>query len=328
MLNKESRVVFKETGYFSRNSLIKSFNMVVIDRFTYILRSTRLLRPFTKLYGVRPHSGHFEAIKYSIVSVPILKNDRKIFNKSELVSAALVELQRLCNLERYVFHVNENEIELQGLRENVEKAVKLLELNLLHIKCKKVNLTELEVLNKRNLFNIIEFKRSLNAIMSDLLSARQGIYKLEIKLNFCENEAALVELYLTFFSNFPELNSVDDNIYTELSQILVDNLSIIELDVTKYSNFILTKKWTDFEIENLRSKTVGKHVYYAFSNVNGHMAILFVGLKKYLDHLKARVEEFLSGNEVKTVKLDLGDDDVSSKLKIQNILLIFESLYF
>ena len=206
---------------------------------------------------------------------------------------------------------------MHGLRDNVEKAVKLLELNLLHIKCKKVNLTDLYYLTKTNLLNITEFKQCFDEILNDLLIIHQYIYKLEIKLNIFENEnkEAYAELYLTFFSNFPEINSVDDNVYEELSRLLIENISICVLDVTKYSNFILTKKWTDFEKDNLNTKTIGKHVYYAFSNVNGQMNILFAGLKKYLGPLKDKVGEFLSDNEIKNAKVGLRQEDVSGLLK-------------
>ena len=223
-------------------------------------------------------------------------------------------------IERCVFKTNDTPIELKGLTKIFDKEIMILNLNLPNIKCKRVNLNELNHLNSTNMQNFTAFKNSLNQIICDLFSESLLIYKLTIKQNTDETKANIsptnmVEIYITFFYNFPEINSVKDNVYEELSRLLIENISICVLDVTKYSNFILTKKWTDFEKDNLNTKTIGKHVYYAFSNVNGQMNILFAGLKKYLGPLKDQVGEFLSDNEIKNAKVALRQEDVSGLLK-------------
>ena len=220
-------------------------------------------------------------------------------------------------VERCVFKTNKTPIELKGLTKKFDKEIKLLNFNLPNIKCKRVNLNELAFLNSTNLKNFTAFKNSLTQIIGDLLSDSRAIYKLTIKQNTDDFEACIspihmVEIYITFFYNFAEINSVNDNVYDEISRLLIWNLSFCVLDVANSSYFIQTKKWKDFEMENLSSKAIEKHVYYEFSNVNGKIKILFGGLKNNLEPLKARVEEFLKSNEFKTVKISLNQDDVSA----------------
>ena len=269
------------------------------------------------LQSLKSSDNSFETIKSSIVNIPVLKNESRIFSKSSLISMALSKLDRICDLKDHFMDNIENQIELNGLRSNVERATKLLEANLPNIKCKRVNLIELALLNSTNLQNFTAFKNSLTQIIGELLSDSRAIYKLTIKQNTDETEAYtgpanMVEIYLTFFYNFAEINSIDDNVYEEISRLLIENLSTCVLDVTKSSNFILTKAWKDFEIENLSSKAIGKHVYYALSNVNSRMRILLVGLKNYLEPLIVRIENFLKSNEFKTAKISLNQDDVNA----------------
>ncbi len=269
----------------------------------------------SKLYA--NSNDDFGTIKSSLVQIPVLKNERKLFGKNSLISLALKKLEELCDVQ-YVFNPEENQIELNGLKASVENAAKLLDAHLVNIKCKKVNINDISMLNlKASHHDLNALKNSLNTIVNELLTNKKAIYKLNVHINnefdtddvFSHNND-VIGIYITFFYNFVELKSIDDNVYEEISKVLIDNLSACEIDATRFSNFMLTKNWKDFETENLSNKSISKHVFYSLANSRGEIKLLLVGVKSHVSPLKFKVETFFKNNEFKIVTISLNEDDV------------------
>jgi hypothetical protein len=285
----------------------------------------------TKLYA--NDQADFETIKGSIVKIPFLKNESKIYGKNSLISVALKKIQEIYDVD-YAFTANEQQIELNGLKKRVEDVKKLLEKNLVNIKCKKVNVNEMSILNAiATRHNLTSIKNSLNTIVNEFLCINKSIYKLSFQINNDEFEGEssrndAIEIYITFFYNFVELKSIDDGVYEEISQLIIDNLSAFALDVTNYSDFILTKIWKDFEVENLSNKVIGKHVYYSLINSHGQTQMLLVGIKENLNLLKSKIQLFLKNNQFKTITISLNEDDVNLDLYKHFLLCLILIIFF
>jgi hypothetical protein len=296
--------------YMDKKQNCKLFIMGRQEHVKDFFGRNKSLQPMSKLYA--NNNDDFGTIKSSLVQIPVLKNEGKIFGKNSLISLALKKLEELCDVQ-YVFNPEENQIELNGLKTSVENATKLLDTHLVNIKCKKVNINELSMLNlKASHHDSIALKNSLNIIVNELLNNKKAIYKVNILINneFDNDDNDVIEIYIIFFYNFVELKSIDDNVYEEISKVLIDNLSACEIDATRFSNFMLTKNWKNFEKENLTKKTISKYLFYSLSNSHGEIKLLLVGVKSHLSSLKLEVEEFLKKYEFKTVTISLQEDDV------------------
>jgi hypothetical protein len=301
--------------YMDKKQNCKLFIMGRQEHVKDFFDRNKSLRPMSKLYA--NNNDDFGTIKSSLIQIPVLKNEGKIFGKNSLISLALKKLEELCDVE-CLFNSNENQIELNGLKTSVENAAKLLDTHLVNIKCKKVNINEFSMLNlKVSLGDLNALKNRLNTIVNELLKNKEAIYKLNILINNeFDNDSVfshtndVIEIYITFFFNFVELKSFDDNVYEEISKVLIDNLSACEIDATRFSNFVLTKSWKDFETENLTNKSISKYLFYSLSNSHGEIKLLLVGVKSHLSSLKLEVEEFLKKYEFKIVAISLNEDDV------------------
>jgi hypothetical protein len=301
--------------YMDKKENCKLFIMGRQEHVKDFFGRNKSLQPMSKLYA--NNNDDFGTIKSSLVQIPVLKNERKIFGKNSLISLALKKLEELCDVQ-YVFNPEENQIELNGLKTSVEKAAKLLDTHLVNIKCKKVNINEFSILNANaSRHDLNALKNSLNIIVNELLNNKKAIYKLNIQINNeFDNDSVfshtndVIEIYITFFYNFVELKSIDDNVYEEISKVLIDNLSACEIDATRFSNFMLTKIWKDFETENLTNKSISKYLFYSLSNSHGEIKLLLVGVKSHLSSLKLEVETFFKNNEFKIVPISLNEDDV------------------
>ena len=248
--------------------------------------------------------------KKSIVKIPVLKDGQHIPEKDDLIKMALDKIQNIFELELKLY--KNQWIELNGLRNRVNFANRLLNKNLINIMSKKVYIKDFGVLNDNLVFlhNLNPLKNSLLKIANQLLGNTKSIFKLNIKLNYdhCQND--VIEIYVTFFYNFVELNSVSDCVYKEVSRKLINNLSVCVIDVTKYSNLISTANWKEFEAENLNEKLIGNYVYYSLANSLGQSQILLIGVKCYLDSIKSKIEPFLRGYELKNIEIPLKEEDV------------------
>jgi hypothetical protein len=289
--------------YMDKKQNCKLFIMGRQEHVKDFFDRNKSLQPMSHLYA--NNNDDFGTIKSSLVQIPVLKNERKIFGKNSLISLALKKLEELCDVE-YVFNPEENQIELNGLKTSVENATKLLDTHLVNIKCKKVNINEFSILNlKASHHDLNALKNSLNIIVNELLNNKKAIYKVNIHINdkFDNDDKFshtndVIEIYITFFYNFVELKSIDDNVYEEISKVLIDNLSACEIDAKRFSNFVLSKNW----------KSISKYLFYSL-NSNEEINLL-VGVKSHLSSLKLKVETFFKDNEFKIVAISLNEDDV------------------
>jgi hypothetical protein len=246
--------------------------------------------------------------KRSLVKIHVSRNDMYKKEKLDVICMALEKIRNIFELNLDL-NSDERQIELNGFRTKVNIVNKLLMANLPKIVCKKVIIEGL-VLPKTNLAGINDLnklKMSLEAISNQLLRNTKAIFKLKIHLNTEKDQKDFIEFYLIYFYNFAEISSSKDNVFKEVSNILINNLSACLIDVTNFKNFMQTQNWKNFEAESLDDK----YVYYT-TNSNGPIKyILLVGLNCQVTSIKLKIESFLKRNEFKNIKISLAEEDVS-----------------
>lgn len=246
--------------------------------------------------------------KRSFVKIPVSRNDMHKKEKLDVIRMALDKIRNIFELN-LDFNSDELQIELNGFRTKVNIVNKLLMANLPKIVCKKVIIEGL-VLPKTNLAcinDLNKLKMYLEAISNQLLRNTKAIFKLKIHLNTEKDQKDFIEFYLIYFYNFAEISSSKDNVFKEVSHILINNLSACLIDVTNFRNFILTQNWKDFEAESLNDK----YAYYTINSNGPIKHILLVGLNCQVTSIKLKIESFLKQNEFKNIKIPLDEEDVS-----------------
>ena len=251
--------------------------------------------------------------KRLFVKIPVSRNDMHKKEKLDVVRMALEKIRNIFELNLDLIS-DERQIELNGFRTRVNIVNKLLMANLPKIVCKKVIIEGL-VLPKTSLAcinDLSKLKMSLEAISNQLLRNTKAVFKLKIHLNNEKEQKDLIEFYLIYFYNFAEISSSKDNVFKEVSHILINNLSACLIDVTNFRNFMLTQNWKDFQAESLNDK----YVYYT-TNSNGPIKhILLVGLNCQVTSIKLKIESYLKQNEFKNIKISLDEEDVSIYLDL------------
>ena len=155
-----------------------------------------------------------------------------------MINKLLIRIQNMFNLSDYSLNVNENRIELHGLRSDVENSISLLRSSVTKIKTKEINLDKHYSLDKADIYlNIIN-----DFLNNTELFNNRYIYKMYISNN---------KLFLAYFFDIEWLH---DDAYENISKIVIENILCLNLDITKFSAIISTSKWKLFEKETFNDK--------------------------------------------------------------------------
>ena len=252
-------------------------------------------------------------------NIPKLQNDDGVYNKNEIISMILPKIKSLFDVQEYTFNIDKSLIEFYGPKKNVDEAISLLKLNLTKIKCKPI-LFNFNILND-DLFKFIltQIGNGLNPILNDMLEKDEAVKNLFFKLHLKTNtnfggdpkNNNLIQIFLTYYCDFKEINSPTDAVYNQISKVINDSLLIREINISKYASFILSSKWKQFEEENLNAKANGNSFFYALcNNQNGVIKILLAGEKKQTTEMKTKIESYLANNEFKIKTITISEDSV------------------
>lgn len=257
------------------------------------------------------------------INIPKLQNDDSVYNKNELINMIMPKIKSMFDIQEYIFITGKGLIEFYGPKKSVDDAISLLKINFAKIKCKQISV-KLNILND-DLFKYIltrvsnDLKMILNGILEKDEAVKNLFYKLHVKIsansstdsnnNNKNNDS--IQIYLTYFYDFKEINSNLDSVYDSINTIINNEFILREVNISMYANFILSSKWKDFEEENLSSKAIGNQTFYALcNNQNGLIKVLLAGLKTQVAAIKGKIEAFLANNEFKLKTISLDEDSV------------------
>jgi hypothetical protein len=252
-------------------------------------------------------------------NIPKLQNDDGVYNKNEIINMILPKIKSMFDVQEYTFNIDKSLIEFYGPKKNVDEAISLLKHNLTKIKCKPI-LFNFNILND-DLFKFIltQIGNGLNPILNGMLEKDEAVknlfFKLHVKMNTNfggdSKNNNLVQIFLTYYSDFKEINSPTDAVYNQINKVINDSLLIREINISKYASFILSSKWKQFEEENLNAKANGNSFFYALcNNQNGVIKILLAGEKKQTNEMKTKIESYLANNEFKIKTIQISEDSV------------------
>jgi len=231
-----------------------------------------------------------ELIMKSIDVPVIIDFEKKIQNS--LINKLLIRVQNMFNLKDYSLNINENRIEIHGLRNDVENSIDFLKNYLKNIQTKEIQMNLPEVIE-----NCLD-------VISDLLENTESIQNHIYKL-FVSNSNHLFVAYIF------GIDSINDNLYKEINDLIVDNIVCLNLNVTMYSPIISTSKWKLFQQESLNSKVCSNNFRFnLLTDENGQIKIYLFGKKEYVIPMKIKILVILSENELKTKTLSLDEEDV------------------
>jgi hypothetical protein len=222
---------------------------------------------------------------------------------NSLISLALKKLQTKYNLQSYQLNVNNFKIDLTAPEKNIEQVIDQLNHTFVSFKNQRI-----DKLSKSSFLNN---SKNLNLIIQDCLKTDVSFNSLIYKIQILQTNDEDSGVFLSYFYNCPDLDSINDKVFTSISQYLMLNLIQIEVDVSNYSAILNDTKWKTFEQENFsKSKCLNKFSFF----LNEKNVIYLTGTLKYVYSAKSLIERFLSENKLvdKGLRFNM-DDSVSVK---------------
>jgi hypothetical protein len=222
---------------------------------------------------------------------------------NSLISLALKKLQTKYNLQSYQLNVNNFKIDLTAPEKNIDQVIDQLNHTFVSFKNQRI-----DKLSKSSFLNN---SKNLNLIIQDCLKTDVSFNSLIYKIQILQTNDEDSGVFLSYFYNCPDLDSINDKVFTSISQYLMLNLIQIEVDVSNYSAILNDTKWKTFEQENFcKSKCLNKFSFF----LNEKNVIYLTGTLKYVYSAKSLIERFLSENKLvdKGFRFNM-DDSVSMK---------------
>lgn len=186
-------------------------------------------------------TNHYTVVAKSIILPKIQLNG--------LINLALDKLKSKYNLQSYELF-NDSIICLKGLENKVDIVIERLKHAFLSVKCERIN-------DISDDSNILTNSKNLNLIIQECLKAnfsfKSLIYKIQIiQTSSSNNENGSNDgVFLSYFHNCIDLDSKMNNVFTLISEYLIENIIQIKLNNNQNSSFILNEtKWKQFELEN------------------------------------------------------------------------------
>lgn len=178
-----------------------------------------------------------------------------------------------------------------------------------------------------NVNNLQEKEVANPNLMNNMLFNMNGHQNRIINPN--TNKFDQMQLFLTYLYGSKSANPADNFLFNQISKLIADNFSLIEIDITRFQSLISTNKWKNFEQEHFSYKGSQNNYYYGLTyNQNGEIKILLAGKKFYIAKAKQKIENFLETNELKNKIMKLNEDEVIKLLTSSHILMIIDFLTF
>ena len=206
-------------------------------------------------------------------------------------------------MQSHQLDVNNFKIDLTGPEKNINQVID--QLNHIFVSFKN------QRIDKLSNSSFINNSKNLNLIIDDCLKTRVSFNSLIYKIQILQTNDADSGVFLSYFHNCPDLDSINDNVFTSISQYLMLNLIQIEVNVSNYSAILNDTKWKTFEQENFsKSKCLNKFSFF----LNERNLIYLTGISNYVYSAKSSIERFLFENKLvnKSFKFNM-DDSVSVK---------------
>ena len=229
--------------------------------------------------------------------------DEKPFEFYPLIYSTIPFLKTKFNLADFNVDRKDKLIILTGTKENVELAARVLVDSFEKTRNSLLLKLNLDLNKCKNLQNLI--KESLKELVSVYL------FKLNLKN---DDETKSCEIFITYFSNCPELNSKGNHVYNAVKDVFTNVLNYAEVEFkNQVKNFLLTSKWKNFEQAHLNKTICGNSLLHYVSDdesIEANKIVLF-GRKDLVDSAKNLINEFISKNQLITKTIRLGENDVS-----------------
>ena len=161
-----------------------------------------------------------------------------------------------------------------------------------------------------NVNNLQEKEVANPNLMNNMLFNMNGHQNRIINPN--TNKFDQMQLFLTYLYGSKSANPADNFLFNQISKLIADNFSLIEIDITRFQSLISTNKWKNFEQEHFSYKGSQNNYYYEF----------------YIAKAKQKIENFLETNELKNKIMKLNEDEVIKLLTSSHILMIIDFLTF
>ena len=235
-----------------------------------------------------------------------------------LISLALTKLYGRFNLQDLAANNQDSKINITGKKSNVESA----------LDCFKKIFNSIEYKRVDGLENLIKHSKNLSQIIKECLNKEfesNLIYKIHINSNDDNDDE--YGIFVTYFRNCPELDSISNTVYEQISKYLKASLTCIEINVTKYALTLNSTKWRTFEQENFnKTKCLNNFSYNLNKSQDEQMQIYLIGKKENCLMAKAKIGQFLTNNESKTMVVDdLFETQVTIRyIRFNNKILFFK----
>jgi hypothetical protein len=262
------------------------------------------LRTLANTYSVKNNENN---IRKSIL-IKLNDFDANIY---DFLCKMMIKLVEKNGLKNFTFDEQTKVLTIFGLENNVNKTIEILERNLMNLRRKKLNLFN----SSKNLCYI----KNADVLITECMKTFNKSYLYDLKTE--TKEGALLNIYLIYFTDFKELDSVNDNVYKEIFEFLSQSLAFYELDVTKYTHILITDEWLKFEKDALSSDNLKYSIKKITSDKK--MLLLIYGFTQSGSEVKQKVEKFLDSNDNKKQIMEISLEDVNIFNKIDLFYLIY-----
>ena len=229
--------------------------------------------------------------------------DEKPFEFYPLIYSTIPFLKTKFNLADFNVDRKDKLVILTGTKENVELAAKVLVDSFEKTRNSLLLKLNLDLNKCKNLQNLI--KESLKELVSVYL------FKLNLKN---DDVTKSCEIFITYFSNCPELNSKGNHVYNAVKDIFSNMLNCAEVEFkNQVKNFLLTSKWKNFEQAHLNKTICGNSLLHYVSDEESNEAnkMVLFGRKDLVDSAKNLINEFINKNQLIAKTIRLSENDVS-----------------
>jgi hypothetical protein len=216
-----------------------------------------------------------------------------------LMNETINRLKKKYFLFDYSLNIDNNSLELTGLRSYCNELVNLLKNKFKNIKSRKVDLDNIDkILKLENLSSIIK-----NILLNNE-SNQKLIYKNQIIMH--DNEEN-IGIFIHYIQDFKEIDSANDSVYEKISECLIENLKCIEYVIDmNHNRCLMTQKWKEFELNSFNVKNIS---YTTISSLQKH-SIILVGKKEHIDSANKKIDDFLVNNSEIAKCIELGEEEV------------------
>jgi hypothetical protein len=249
-----------------------------------------LLRNLAYTYSVKNNEN------YTKKSILIQLNDFDA-NIYDFLCKMMTKLVEINGLKDYTFDEQTKILSVYGAENNVNRTIETLERNLMNLRKKKMNL-----FNSKNLSYI----KNADVLINECMKTFKKSYLYDLKTEI--EEGKLKSVYLIYFTDFKELESVNDNVYKEIFEFLSQSLAFDEFDVTKYTHLLISDEWLKFEKSEL--STNGSQYSISKITADKKTLLLIFGLAQSTSVIKQKIEKFLQSNDVKKQLMEISKEDV------------------